>query len=539
MKPVATAEQVRAFDARTIAAGVPGIVLMENAGAGAARWVAERFGLPSARSMRAAVVCGPGNNGGDGYVVARWLKGWGVSVDVFALSSDGPSPRDCQAAKGACRAVGLLPRAVGSAADIEAVAASAAGADIVIDALFGTGLTRPLTGLVAEAVDAIQSTQGYIVALDVPSGIHADRGVPLGPSVRAHATLTFAFYKQGLLTPAASPFVGELILVPIGVPADLEGIGDGPAAGLVDAADIAAHISERPLGAHKGDGGHVVLFAGAPGSAGAAWLAARGAHRTGAGLVTVAARSDIAHAVAVQMKESMVRALPALEGSPPDAEASAAGTDALEQAVRTLLGGKRACVAGPGLGLDATAHVIFRTLLQSARVPVVLDADALTLLSEAGLPSLAALECSSSFILTPHPGEAARLLGCTTDDVEADRFGAVRQMARMAGAVVLLKGRYTLVADPSGAVFVNPTGTPALATGGAGDVLAGMVGALACMLHPRDAAMVGAYLHGAAGERWSARFGDRGLLAREVADRVPTVLRALRSRPRGHGGVVR
>jgi NAD(P)H-hydrate epimerase len=380
---------------------------------------------------------------------------------------------------------------------------------VVVDALFGTGLDRAISGVAADLVNRVNAAAGaYRVALDVPSGLNADTGVPLGPTVQAERTLTFAYPKLGLLTPRGRRYAGALDVIGLGVPGEVPP-EVGVAAHLLERNDVASWITRRAPDAHKYAAGHVAILAGSAGKTGAALLVAHGALRAGAGAATIATWPDTATALETRVTEVMCARLDA---------------DDVPGSVDRALRGKHSVVLGPGFGLDDMANVAIEHVIASWRGPIVIDADAITQL--ANDPSVA-LRGVGARVLTPHAGELARLLGTTAAEVEDDRFGAVAAAAKRTGSVVLLKGAHSVVCDPSGRMAIDVLGTPALATAGSGDCLAGIIGALACSLGPFEAACAGAWLHATAGERWSSTHGDRGLLASEIADQVPYVLKEL------------
>lgn len=507
MIPVLSRDQMRAFDAHAIGvAKVPSVVLMENAGRGAAEVVVRQVLGGNAVGRKVVVVAGAGNNGGDGYVVARHLARVGADVRVLAFGDAAKMTADAKTMREAWLGVGGV---VDDAAPAAAVGALAAGADAIVDALFGTGLVREVAGDLADVVRAVNASGRPVVALDLPSGMDADTGKTLGVAIEATLTVTFAHPKLGQLTGRGAVLTGELHVVDIGVPADLV---DARSAELLTTEDVRARVAPRSIDAHKYRAGHVAVLAGSPGKVGAALLAAHGTLRAGAGAATIVTWEAAAASLEARTLEVMIARL---EAQPP-----------LGAQLDERLQGKRVVVSGPGFGTDARAGEAVAHVLATFTGPVVLDADAITL--HAGKPE-ALRAAKGGVILTPHAGELARLLGTTSEAVEDDRFGRVRDAAAKTGAVVLLKGPYTLVASPDGRVVVNPSGNPVLATAGSGDVLAGIVGALACSLDPFEAAYVGAWLHGAAGDAWRAERGDRGLLAHEIADLVPRVMNELKS----------
>ena len=502
MIPILSRDQMRAFDAHAIeACKVPSLVLMENAGRGAADILVRSALHGDARGKRATIVCGTGNNGGDGFVVARHLRTRGAVVDVRLVGSPEKLTPDCRANHDAYVGLG---GSVGTGIDLDR---AIAGADVVVDALFGTGLDRAVAEPFAGVIRAVNAAAAPIVALDVPSGMHADTGATLGMAVEATLTVAFAHLKLGHTTPHGARLSGEVHVVDIGVPPLL--LADR-AASLVEAADVAAVIAPRGVDAHKYTSGHVAIMAGSPGKVGAALLAAHGALRGGAGAATIATWPDAASSLESRVVEIMTARLAEGKG--------------LASSIDAALARKSSVVIGPGFGTDDAARAALRHVIESFDGNIVADADALTLAAKEPETFAAA---KAAAILTPHAGELARLLGTTSEAIEADRFAAARTAADRAKAVVLLKGAYTVVASPAGRIVVCGSGHPALATAGSGDVLAGLVGALVCHLPPFEAAYAAAFLHGVAGAAWAKEHGDRGLLAHEIADALPGVLAAL------------
>jgi NAD(P)H-hydrate epimerase len=502
VKPVLSRAEVRELDRRATAeAQVPSLELMERAGHGATELLVTRF--PGARAV--VVVCGAGNNGGDGFVVARKLRAHGKIAQVFLLGEVARLRGDALTNARALTDAGGSFSCVSEDALPELERALAA-ADLVVDALFGTGLDRDLVGLPRAAVERMNAVSAPKLALDLPSGIDADTGVPHALAVRATVTATFAEAKRGLFTPSGSEHAGEVRVVSLEIPPELaERVGY--TAFALDAGDIAPAIPRRGPASHKGTSGRVLILAGSPGTVGAGLLVAEGALRTGAGLVTLAGQPTTAAIYENRVLEAMTARL-----DPSEPEASLA----------PLLARADVVALGPGLGLDAFARRVVEHVALRWPGLVVLDADALTCFE--GRPeALAAAQ--GQRLLTPHPGELGRLLGTSAAGIEADRFGAVERAAARTGQTVLLKGAFTLVAAPGERVAVNPTGHPLLATGGAGDVLCGVLAALLVRSTPYRAACAGAYLHGlAASELARERRVDRGVLAHEVAAQVPVAL---------------
>jgi ADP-dependent NAD(P)H-hydrate dehydratase / NAD(P)H-hydrate epimerase len=518
--PILDSRGMRGADAEAIRRGADPDDLMENA-AEALR-LDLRGAWPGAR--RIVVVCGPGKNGGDGLAAARLLALEGASPAVFTLRD--PSLYTGEAAANArrARAVGLTPTSLGGASGHAALRRALADGDAVIDALFGTGLSRALEGGARRAVALINASGRCVLAADLPSGLSADRGRLFGAAVRATRTVTFAAPKLCHVLAPASGLCGEMTVADIGIARAILA-RRARRLWMTEAADAAARLPARPRDSHKGDFGRLAILAGSRGKPGAAILSARGALRGGAGLVTVFCAESIATGIASALPEAMAEALPEASGA---LDRSAA--DGLARAWSAF----DAAVAGPGLGTSAQTVAALEEVLHATRIPLVADADALN--AFAGRPRFFARRRAPT-VLTPHPGEAGRLLGRSSRAVQADRLGAVRALARASRSIVVLKGAHTLIGGPDGEVIVNPTGTPLLATAGSGDVLSGVIGALlAGGLSARDAAIAGVYLHGAAAQALEPRLGDAGLLAHEVADAIPRVRRAVRAAlDRRHG----
>jgi NAD(P)H-hydrate epimerase len=481
--------------------GVLSLVLMENAGRGATNAICELF---DERLGRVVLVGGPGQNGGDAWVIARRLTLLGHRPLAVLVGDASRLRGDAQTNWALLGELGVETAEI-SPDDAGSVGEHLANATLVVDGLFGTGLDRPITGGYADAIAAMDGAAAPLVALDLPSGLDADTGAIFGIAPHAALTVTFAGHKRGLHQYPGVEYAGEVRVADIGIP-----IGSSPAASMWTRDDLGTLIAPRAGDAHKGTNGHLLVIGGAPGKTGAAVLAGRAAFRAGAGLVTIGARADARAALEEKVIELMTIALP----------------DRADQAtVESLCEGKRAVVLGPGMGLDDLGRTWARAFALHAPVPTVIDADGLTHVAEDGLSSLKA--AAAPRILTPHPGEAARLLGQSTADVQTNRYAVADALANGSGQVVILKGARSIVAGADD-LRVCAEGTPALGVAGTGDVLSGVVGALGMTLTPIDAAIAGALLHALAGVE--ASVGDRGLIASEVADAVPVVL----ARQQGH-----
>jgi NAD(P)H-hydrate epimerase len=503
VKRALTAQEMRRVDAASADHGMPGSVLMENAGAALARSALALSG-PQGRFL---VLCGTGNNGGDGLVAARHLHAAGRTVFVELLvepsALQGDPARNFRALEAsgvACAAiVDELPVGVG---------------DVVIDAVFGSGLNRAPEGRFADAIGRMsvwRAAGAKVVAADVPSGLSSDTGVPFAPCVTADATCAFGFLKLGqALEPGASR-CGALELVDIGIPRAAQNVLSGPGVFLLEEADVQGRLAPRRVDGHKGTFGHVLVIAGSWGKTGAAALSALGALRTGAGLVTVASRPEALQPILQHAPEIMGVELVH------DGPLGLGDFNSILEAAD----GKQALVIGPGIARGPETGRLLGALLEELSVPCVLDADALNALEgQVGLLDKA----KGELLLTPHPGEMSRLTGRTTAELNADRVGAARHFAQAHSVVLLLKGARTVIARHDGAVFINPTGNAGMATGGSGDVLAGMTGALLAQgLSTEDAAVVGAWAHGAAGDLAVQRRGQLGLIASDLLEHLGDV----------------
>lgn len=499
MRRALTAERMRQADqAAGERFGMPAPLLMENAGRALAE-VALQVGRGQGRYL---VLCGPGNNGGDGLVAARFLHTAGQPVAVVLLGDRSRLTPDSQRNLQALRAYGLEPQPLGATPE-------PGRGDVVVDALFGTGLSRAPAGEFAEAIHLIQRWHergARVVAADVPSGLHTDTGQPFEPCVTADVTVSFGFLKQGQLLEPGASLCGELRCVEIGIPPRVLEGEEGPALLLVEEEEARGALRPRRSDTHKGTYGHVLVVAGSRGKSGAAALVARGALRSGAGLVTVATRGNALEAVLAHAPETM--------GWPLEAEGPLGPGDL--EPLLAAAEGKDVVVVGPGIARGPDTGALLEELLSRLELPMVLDADALNAL--AGDTSVLR-RAKGPLVLTPHPGEMARLMGTSTREVQSHRVEVAREFARVHGVTLVLKGARTLTAGADGNVYVNPTGNPGMATAGAGDVLAGVVGALVGQgLRLPKAAWVAVYAHGLAGDLLAARRGRLGLIASDLAE---------------------
>jgi len=507
---------MQALDRYTIEeVGVPAEVLMENAGRGVADIVLERFGEEAARGT--LVFCGPGNNGGDGLVVARHLYQRGLPVRVVLMASEEKYRAEAGINLRVARYAGIPMLSALTEETVTGLSTEIRSAGLIVDALFGTGLSRPLSGRFALAVKLINESGLPVVAVDMPSGLSADTGRPLGVAVRATLTATMALPKVGQVIHPGKTYVGELRVVDIGMPRRVME-EKAPLREYLDRSWAVSVLKARPPDTHKGTYGHVLILAGSRGKTGAAVLAALGALRGGAGLVTLASAKSLQALFAGYIPEILTAGL---EPETPKAELAPETAETILELASRM----KAVVLGPGFGLSKEARSLLRRLAVELPVPTVLDADALTALAG----DLALLKQSRGpRIITPHPGEMARLLGKPKDEIQADRLEAARGAARDSGAVVVLKGAATVVASPGGREAINATGNPGMAQGGMGDVLSGLIGALLAQGYGLfEAACLGVYLHGASGDDLARHLGPYGFTASELAHNLPRVLRSL------------
>ncbi len=498
---ILNAEQMRNVDRRTTERfGVPSIVLMENAALAVVDAISDHY--PDAD--RVAIICGLGQNGGDGFAVARHLENRGVVPVVLVIGDRGGIKGDALTNFTICERLGIPIYDVRESNDVETALAHAADADLLVDAIFGTGLNRAPSGVHADVIRGIAELRIPVLAIDLPSGANASSGEPFEPCLQAEVTVTFAAPKLCHVFEPAALYCGEVIVADISIP-EIAIDDEAVTLALITPKDVQPHVAPRLASTHKGTYGHVAMIAGSPGRSGAAVMSARGAIRMGAGLVTVMTDRDTANLVHAGSVESMTWS----------------GNDLSE-----FLSNKSAVLIGPGLADDEASYEQVRAIVAATGLPSIIDASALNAfagraneLNPHALPR----------VITPHPGELARLLNSDTKSIGADRIAAARETARISNCVVVLKGHQSLVAEPDGHVYVNPTGNPGMAAGGMGDVLAGMIAALLARdTDPLDAACAAVYLHGLAGDILKDEFGDTGLAAMDLAERIPMAIQKVR-----------
>ncbi|MEQ1528652.1 MAG: NAD(P)H-hydrate dehydratase [Methylococcales bacterium] len=469
-----TAAQAREFDRIAIDNfGIPGFELMSRAGIAVFQLLQQRW--PKATSI--AIFCGAGNNAGDGYIVAKLALERGLTVHVLSVVDTALLKGDAQSAYQAF---------IDAQGQVESYqTGQAVNVDVIVDALLGTGLDRVVSGVYGNAINTINDSGAAVLAVDIPSGLHADTGVVMGSSVRADATISFIALKQGLFTGQAADYCGEISYASLAVPEQV----------FADVTPSSTLITAQPWPrrqrcSHKGSYGHVLVIGGEQGFSGAVRLAGEGALRVGAGLVTIATRAAHAGFINLTRPELMVH-----------------GIEHAEQ-LTTLLAKVDVIVIGPGLGQSDWAKSLFNTVL-TADLPMVVDADALNLLAMTPLRK-------QHWVLTPHPGEAARLMACSNLTIRQDRFKAVSTIQREYGGIAVLKGNGTVIASAH-EIAIARTGNPGMASGGMGDVLSGVIAGLVAQgWSLLDAAQQGVYVHGLAADSAAAQQGERGLLAGDL-----------------------
>ena len=491
--------------------GIPAFALMELAGAGAAAEIVSRWPV-AGRSVR--VLCGPGNNGGDGCVVARHLANQGADVKVYRFPGRTKASPESVMNLEILRKMYVFLVDVTDHETLDAIAGDLEEADILVDALFGTGLDRAPTGLAAEAIRVMNEANGIRVALDIPSGLHADTGMPQGETVRADLTVTFGAPKIGLYTSPGFEWAGEIAVVdisipPVALPAD-------EAVVLLEDGWIADHLPLRRRSSHKGTFGHILHLAGSPGKAGAAILAAEASLSMGAGLVTVLTETDLLPVFMQRFTEVMCQAVCPAGRSPAPADLPVILEACTNREVLSI---------GPGLADTPSMAKLLFSLVPKCPLPMVIDATGLALIAQK--PQILK-KAKAPVILTPHPGEMARLTGLSIPDIQKDRVRVARQFAQAHRVVLVLKGARTVIASPDGRVAINPTGNPGMATAGSGDVLTGFLAALLGQgIAPHTAACIAVFLHGRAGDLAAQEHGELVLRASDLIKYIPAAICSL------------
>ncbi|MGD8366512.1 MAG: NAD(P)H-hydrate dehydratase [Desulfobacterales bacterium] len=510
-----TAAEMREMDRRTIEAfGLPGRVLMENAGRGAVRFFLECFGDLQGKSV--AVVAGRGNNGGDGFVMARYLHGEGVKVAVYLLSERGRVQGDALTNLDLLEPLGIPVAEIPDAEAFDSHRSAISHHHVFIDAILGTGLASDVSGYFKQVIDRINDTGRPIFSVDIPSGLDSDTGRICGTCIRAAATATFGFAKCGHRIQPGTEHTGRLCVVDIGIPLHIVS-AVGPRQQLLTPQSVRGFLPHRPVDAHKGTTGHLLVVAGSPGKTGAAAMASLSAMRTGAGLVTLAVPKSLNPVLEPQVTEVMTSPLPETVDGTLDEKA-------LDR-ILSLAADKRCLALGPGIGTGEETRRLVQQLVVRSPAPLVIDADGLNCLAE---DTTMLGQARAPVVLTPHPGEMARLSGNSARQIQADRIGCARAFAQANGVFLVLKGAATVVAAPNGRCWVNPTGNPGMASGGMGDVLTGLIAGLITQgVSPLAASCAGVFLHGRAADALAEEIGPFGYLASDVMTEIPVQIREM------------
>ncbi len=519
---VLNAAQMRDADRQTIEEiGIPSMVLMENAGRQVVAALEAAYDDLNERHV--AVLCGPGTNGGDGFVIARTLHQRGIDVSVFVVATLAAVKGDARLNLEILGRLGLTVVEISDEQAWDLHFSEISQCELIVDAIFGTGLKSPLAGMMETVAADVNASGIPVVAVDLPTGLSADHAEPIGESIRANMTVTLAAPKLPLVLPPGEAQAGSIVVADIGIPPEIIDGLPGPRIELLTREAMRELLQPRESDSHKGDYGHVLVIAGSRGKTGAAHLAAVGALRSGAGLVTIATPRTAQPIVAAMGAEYMTVPL----------DETGEGTIALSGLERVLEFEPDVIAAGPGLGTGPDVTAFIHGLVTKSESPLVLDADALNALaSEPGLLQSGA-EGARPVIVTPHPGEMARLTNSTTEEVQSNRLDVARDFAVQHQIYVVLKGYRTLVATPDGKVFINPLGNPGMATGGTGDVLSGVLAAwLGQLLDAEAACKLGVYLHALAGDLTEADEGEVAMTAGDLAGHLGDAVLELTARRR-------
>lgn len=519
MKTV-SCRQMQELDRKTSSEyGIPGEILMDRAGEEVAEAVRYLAGTTGSDNSPVTLIAGRGNNGGDAFAAARYLKESGCSVDVWLAGDAAEVKGDALKHLGRMKAAGITLRELPTKRDWEDAMngwGGGAGGGIVVDGILGVGISGPARGPAAGAIAFVNhcATRSFVLAIDVPSGLNADTGEAEGDAVLADMTLTIGLPKRGLVDPRAVNYVGSLEVGDIGIPPVLHA-GIRPDVELITAGDLRPLMRRRPRNAHKGMFGHVLVAGGATGYAGAIAMAAKAALRSGAGLVTAFVPECVASTVAALAPEAMVHPCPQTDGG------SLRFDGFMNRCQRAE--GFDSILAGPGMTQHGDTGRIVEWLLKENAKPLILDADAINVCA-ARPELLRAARCP--IIITPHPGEAARLMRDSSENIQSDRFKWAGRIASETGAVVVLKGAGTVVARTDCPLHIAMVGNPGMATGGMGDVLSGLLAGIAAQgIAPFDAARLAVYVHGKAGDYVAWRTSQAGTVAGDVIDELPVAFR--------------
>jgi len=495
--------------------GIPGMVLMENAAGGACRVFLEHFNPD--HGSHVAVFCGKGNNGGDGFAMARRLSEKGLKVIVICLAPVSQLAGDALVNFEIVERLGLAVIQAATPSELTACSEPLRESDYIIDGILGTGLNSDVKGIYLDAIQMINASGKKVMSIDIPSGLNADNGRIMGAAVKADLTVTFGYPKLGQILFPGADLAGKLIIIDIGIPEMISSMVASRHC-MTEPDDFTDLLKKEKRETHKGDRGHLLVLAGSTGKTGAAAMTALGALRAGAGLVTVGIPSSLNGILEVKLTEAMTEPLPE----------TAEGTLSIraKDKILSLAEGKSAIVIGPGLSTNPETARLVRELAVECDLPMLIDADGLNALAEE--PGILN-RLDGKKILTPHPGEMAKLTGVKSRDIQLDRLGAAARFIEQHKCCLVLKGARTLISAPGEKMYINPTGNPALASGGSGDVLTGIIAGLLTRGAPAiKAAIAGAYLHGLAAGLLAEKMGEKGVLASELLDVVPGLMESLR-----------
>jgi len=513
---IATGREMAAIDRRTIKElGVPGAVLMENAARASCRALVEY--LDEGEKPSFAVLCGSGNNGGDGFCIARILSGWGFPVTPVHIGRTQSLKPDAGLNYNLLKSYGLDIVSITGDADMEKLAEVVGGSTWIIDAIFGTGLSRQVLGIAGKTLKYCSGLSKKVMAVDIPSGINSDTGEILGEVIPADLTVTFGLPKWGHFIFPGAQFIGQLKVADIGFPPEM--LRDDSIRGNLTTADyVRVHLPQRKLNAHKGSCGRLAVVGGSRHFIGAAILTSKAALRTGVGYVTLFTSNYMEPHIKSSIPDVVTFGLTDMDGGFITTQASDTVLDAIPA--------NDALAIGPGLGRMSTTRDFVIDVLEENTIPVVIDAD--------GLNNLCEYEDLKRnpqvpWIMTPHPGEAARLLGKSTKEVLVDPISAALSLVERYKAVVVLKGANSIIMDTDGKTFINPTGNPGMATMGTGDVLTGIISSLLAQGVPAfQAAVAGVYIHGLAGDTSASGIGEESIIASDLITHIPPALRMIR-----------
>jgi NAD(P)H-hydrate epimerase len=509
---IVTSEEMQSLDKRTIEElGIPGMVLMENAG----RAVYERIIRRIDRNNCVIILAGRGNNGGDGFVVARHLFNNGYKVKIFLMAKKEDLKCDALLNCLVAEKIGLSIKEILSDHDVRLLSSELDRGDLLVDGLLGTGIKGGARGLIAEVIKIVNNTGKTVIAIDTPSGLDCTTGHVEGPCIKAAETVTFCLPKRGMFIFPGGLYVGNLVVADISIPGDFWEKDENLYTHLITSEMIRENLPVRELDSHKGNCGRVLVMAGSPGLTGAAALAGESSLRTGAGLVTVAVPESLNHIMEIKLTEVMTKPLPETPGKTISMKAFdiISGINADSMAI------------GPGLSAEKETGELVRKLISTSNIPLVIDADGLNLLSE-DISVLSKHACP--IILTPHPGEMARLTGLTLKEIKADPVIVAREFSMKWNVYIILKFARSIIATPDGHIYFNPTGNPGMATGGSGDVLTGIVSSFLARLTPLYACLCGTFLHGLCGSLASKDIGEESLIAGDLIDYIPDAFSKLK-----------